>query len=75
LLYVMTRSIVIATALMATGLATAAAAADRLSLGGYFVGLEPPVATAAPLDDGVVSFTPRIAGFRVGEVEVGLGGA
>ena len=75
LVYVMTRPPLLAAAILATGLVTTASAADRLSLGGYFVGLEPPGETVAPVDGGVVSFTPRIAGFRIGEVEVGLGGA
>ena len=71
----MTRPAVLAAAVLATGFASTAAAAERLSLGGYFVGLEAPAEQVAPLDDRVVSFTPRIAGFSIGEVDVGLGGA
>lgn len=72
----MSRPSFLAAALLAASLGSTASAAERLSLGGYFVGLEPPPGeAAAPLDEGVVSFTPRIAGFRIGEVEVGLGGA
>ena len=72
----MSRPSFLAAALLAASLGSTASAAERLSLGGNFVGLEPPPGeAAAPLDEGVVSFTPRIAGFRIGEVEVGLGGA
>jgi hypothetical protein len=74
----MGRGVVSATAalaLAATALtATAAAAAEKLSLGGYFAGLE-PVPEAAARAEPVILFTPRIAGFRLGEVDVGLGAA
>ena len=71
----MTRQSLFAAAFLATGLAASAQAAERLSLGGYFVGLDGPGEAARPLEEPVVSFTPRIAAFHVGEVEVGLGGA
>jgi hypothetical protein len=66
---------ILAAAILATGFPSIASAAERLSLGGYFAGLESAAEPPAPLDDRVVSFTPRIADFRIGEVEVGLGGA
>lgn len=66
------RSLALSAVLFALA-APSASAAEGLSLGGYFAGLEPPAEGAAPLDGGVVSFTPRVAGFRIGEVEVGLG--
>jgi len=55
-------------------LAAPSAAADGLSLGGYFLGDDAPAAeTPRPLGGGVVSFTPRIAGFRLGPLDIGLG--
>jgi hypothetical protein len=75
-LYVITRAALLAAGVLAAVFATPAIAVERLSLGSYFVGLQPPpVGVVAPLGDGVVSFTPRLGGFRVGEVEIGLGGS
>lgn len=53
--------------------APAAEAAERLSLGGYFLGAEAPAEPLQSLGGGVVSFTPRLGGFQLGPVEVGLG--
>lgn len=52
--------------------AASATAAEKLSLGGYFAGLD-AAPEAQPRNEPVILFTPRIAGFRMGEFDVGLG--
>jgi len=70
------RGVFSAVSALASVLAIAGAdAAEKLSLGGYFAGLDLAQPEAAPRSDPVILFTPRIAGFRLGEVDIGLGAA
>lgn len=61
--------------LAAAAVSPATRAAERLSLGGYFLGADAPAEAPQALGGGVVSFTPRLGGFQLGPVEVGLGAA
>lgn len=65
-------SVSILAVLLAIGVVSGASAAERLSLGGFFAGQDTLADPAAQAGE-VVSFTPRVLGFQVGEVEVGLG--
>ena len=70
------RGVFSAVCLFASALAFApAVAAEKLSLGGYFAGLDLAQPEAAPRNEPVILFTPRIAGFRLGELDVGFGAA